>query len=268
MSTLPRLNIGSGLSPRADGQINADLYSSPNVDVVFDATKKWPFPDNSIGVVTGTHVLEHLADPWAFFAEAWRVLAPSKECNLQLRLPYGISEAGFGDLTHVRQWVPGSFCCFQPGYNEAVVNPQHNGWKAPFSIMSIYLRIDPGLRWLLKPVVRRWGLPVIQFMAGAFTEMVVGMRALKRDVDVLRWKMDHQANVVPIAYCMYEHEYYKNRPLAPRQNLRWLFFGEGAKELQKLSDSTYRKWPQVFSDEQLVAAVEAIRPQEENNGRG
>ena len=231
-----RLNIGAGLSPRASGQINADLYPGPNIDVVFDATKKWPFPDNSIGVVTGTHVLEHLADPWAFFAEAWRVLAPSKDCNLQLRLPYGLSEAGFGDLTHVRQWVPASFCCFQPGYNEAVFNPQHNGWKSPFSIMSVYLRIDPGLRWLLKPGIRRWGMPAIRFLSGAFTEMIVGMRALKQGVEELRWRMEHQANVVPIAYCMYEHEY-RGRCLEEGEKLRFLFFGEGSKQLQRLSDA-------------------------------
>ena len=238
MEKLPRLNVGSGLSPRSNGQINADLYPTPNVDVVFDATKGWPFRDNAISVVMGTHILEHLADPWAFFAEAWRVLVPSKDCNLQLRLPYGLSEAGFGDLTHVRQWVPGSFCCFQPGYNKAVRNPQHDAWKFPFSIMSLYLRIDPRLRWLLKPLIRWWGIRFIQFLSGAFTEMVVGLRALKRDPDVLRWKMDNEANVVPVAYCMYEHEY-QGRCLEEGEKLRFLFFGPGSRELQRLADAHF-----------------------------
>ena len=251
-----RLNVGSGVSPRISGQINADLYPGPNVDVVFDATKGWPFRDNSIGIVTGTHILEHLADPWAFFAEAWRVLVPSKDCNLQLRLPYGLSEAGFGDLTHVRQWVPVSFCCFQPGYNVAVKNPQHDAWKSPFSIMSVYLRIDPTLRWLLKPGIRRFGLRVIQFLSGAFIEMVVGMRALKREVDVLRWKMDNEANVVPIAYCMYEHEY-AGRPLRGREELRLLFFGEGSGELQRMADAETERRKREFVEE-IVQSAERL----------
>jgi SAM-dependent methyltransferase len=233
---LPRVNVGSGLSPRAAGQINADLYPGPQVDVAFDATRGWPFPDDSVGVVTGNHVLEHLADPWAFFAEAWRVLAPSKNCNLQLRLPYGPSGAGIGDLTHVRQWVPGSFACFQPGYHEAVFNPQHTGWRFPFSVMSIYLRIDPALRWLLKPGIRAWGLPLTRFLWGGFTEMLVGLRALKGEVDVLRWRMEHEANVVPVAYCMYQHEY-EGRSIRWGDVPRWKFFGDGARAMQRQSDA-------------------------------
>lgn len=236
MATLPRLNVGCGLSPQQPGVINADLYPGPNVDAAFDLMKDWPLADNSIGAVTGNHVLEHLADPWAFFAEAWRVLAPSKACNLQLRLPYGPSGAGFGDLTHVRQWVPGSFCCFQPGYNEAVANRQHDGWRFPFSVMSIYLRIDPDLRWLLTPGIRRLGLPLTKFLWGGFTEMIVGMRALKEETDILRWRMEHRANVVPVAYCMYEHEY-RGRALREGEAPRWLFFGEGAREIQRMADA-------------------------------
>lgn len=233
-----RLNIGAGMSLKSPGVINADLYPGPNIDVAFDATKSWPFPDDTFGTVVGVHVLEHLSDPMAFFREAWRVLAPSKTCNLQLRLPYGPSGEGLGDLTHVRQWVPGSFCCFQPGYNQAVFNPQHNGWKYPFSVMSVYLRIDPALRWLLKPVIRRIGLPLVQFLWGGYCEMIVGMRALKTEADVLRWRMEHKANVVPVAYCMYEHEY-KGRKLKEGEQPRLLFFGEGSKQMQRLSDAHF-----------------------------
>jgi SAM-dependent methyltransferase len=37
---------------------------------------RWPLPDGSAGLIVSDHVLEHLADPAAFFAEAWRVLRP------------------------------------------------------------------------------------------------------------------------------------------------------------------------------------------------
>jgi len=233
-----RLNIGAGMSSKSSGSINADLYLGPNIDVVFDATKGWPFKDNSIEAIVGVHVLEHLSNPWTFFKEAWRVLRPSKKCNLQLRLPYGPSSDGLGDLTHLRQWVPGSFCCFQPGYNEAVFNPQHNGWKQPFSVMSIYLRINPALRWLVKPIIRRWGLRIIEFLWGGYVEMIVGMRAIKDYKDELRWRMENKANIVPVAYCMYEHDY-KGKSLNPGESPRYLFFGEGARQLQRSWDAHF-----------------------------
>ena len=233
-----RLNIGAGRSPKTPGQINADLYPGPNIDVVFDATKEWPFKDDSVEAIIGVHVLEHLSDPFTFFREAWRVLASSKKCNLQLRLPYGPSGEGFGDLTHLRQWVPGSFCCFQPGYNDAVFNPQHDKWKHHFSVMSIYLRIDPSLRWLLKPVIRKIGLPMIRFLWGGYIEMIVGMRALKENVDVLRWRMEYSANVVPIAHCMYEHEY-QGRRLKDHEIPKFRFFGEGSGDIKRISDAHF-----------------------------
>lgn len=236
MKKFPRLNVGAGRIPKSEGRINADLYPAPNIDVVFDATKGWPFEDNSIGVVESNHCLEHLSDPWTFFREAWRVLVPSPFCNVMLRLPYGPGVGGIGDLTHVRQWLPFSFCCFQPGYNDRVNNPQHDDWQWPFSVMSIYCRINPNLRHLCKPIVRKWGVPALQYLWDGYVEMIVGMRALKNKNEVEKWKSTERANVVPMISCMYRHEY-EGRELREGEQMKMKFFGPGAKHMQALSDA-------------------------------
>lgn len=221
---------------RTPNTLNCDLYPGPNIDAAFDLQGPWPFDDSSISAVLGMHVLEHLTNPWAFFKEAWRVLAPSAEPNLILRLPYGPSGQGITDLTHVRQWTPASFCAFQPGYDKAVYNPQHSTWPAPFSVMSVYLRITPECRRLVYPLVRRWGLTILDYIWGGYEEMIVGLRALKTEDEVTRWGALNMANSVPVARCMYQNDY-EGRPLREGERLRFLFFGPGAKELQAKADA-------------------------------
>ena len=231
-----KLNIGAGLQARKEpGQLNCDLYLGPNIDVVFNACEPWPFKDESVDSIYACHVLEHLPDHFAFFKEAWRVLKPSPTYNLTMRLPYGPGNNGIGDLTHLRMWVPSNFACLQPGYGEAVYNPQHVGHGEFWSIMNCYLRICPTFRWLVKPIIWRWGLQLIQHLWGGYDEMIVGMRALKTAPEVLRWKMENTGNAVPIAHCMYQHEY-EGRALDKTERLRMLFFGNGAKELQRQND--------------------------------
>ena len=232
---LPRLNIGAGRSLQPEGYLNCDLYPGPNVSIVFDACKPWPFRSSSIGSVECHHVFEHLPDVWTFVREAHRVLAPAPFPNLTIRLPYGPGLGGIGDITHLRQYLPHSFCCFQPGYNDFVRNPQHDEWDAPFSVMSIYLRINPRLRWLVRPIIRRWGLRTLEFLWDGFIEMTVGMRALKTIDEVARWKSIYTADQIPVAPCMYEHEY-RNKPLPEGETPRLRFFGLSAKDLQLISD--------------------------------
>lgn len=228
-----KLNIGAGRTQPVEGITHCDLYPGPNIDIVFDACRVWPFRSDSVGTVESHHNFEHLPDVWTFMREAWRCLAPSPFVNLTVRLPYGPGVGGIGDITHVRPYLPHSFCCFQPGYNDYVRNPQHDAWDAPFSVMSIYLRVNPRLRWLVKPGVRKWGLPACEFLWDGFVEMIVGMRALKTATDVARWKAAYTADQIPIVPCMYEHEYRgKELPDGEMPTLR--FFGPSGPELSRL----------------------------------
>lgn len=218
MKTYPRLNVGCGGSNREPGKINADLYPGPNVDVVFDATKPWPFADGSIGAIQANHVFEHLPEPWNFMREAWRVLVPSPMANLYLRLPYGPSEGGVGDVTHLRYYTATSFACFQQGYIQHSRNPQYGDWATPFEVTGVYRRIDRNLRWLCKPVVRRWGVPALHYLWNGYCELIVGMRPMKRGESL------PNPGVIPYVDVIYEHDY-QGRDLKPGEEPSFRYFG-------------------------------------------
>jgi hypothetical protein len=109
--------------------------------------------------------------------------------------------------------------------------------------MSIYLRVNPRLRWLVWPGIRHWGLGALEFLWDGFIEMTVGMRALKTADEVQRWKSIYTADQIPVAPCMYEHEYC-NRALRNGEQPQLRFFGASAKVLKQLSD--YEKEGKVF----------------------
>jgi hypothetical protein len=124
------LEVGAGSKQtRIPGRLNCDLYPGPNIDMVFDLTKQWPMKDGSVKAIHANHVLEHLRDPEPFFDEAWRVTAEPTILGptMFLRLPYGPSEQGIGDVTHVKMFGPTSFACFWPDWIESSHNLQYAG---------------------------------------------------------------------------------------------------------------------------------------------
>lgn len=234
-----RLNVGSGRTA-LDGFVNCDLYPGPNVDQVFDANDRWPFDDNSVDFIYSSHLLEHLPEPWTFFREAYRVLKESPEPNFFIRLPHGPSEAGIGDMTHLRYYTATSFACLQPGYNEEVRNNQYDTSRSYFGLSSIYLRVHPEARVLLKPLVRRWGLHILPFLHNGFHEMIVRLRALKSEKEIVKWMMRNRASQVPVAVTMYQHEY-EGRRLGKEEAQRLICFGP------------YRNWLQPILDQDIYS---------------
>jgi hypothetical protein len=120
-------------------------------------------------------------------------------------------------------WLPGSFCCFQPGYDESVRNPQFNQWSNPLVVVNIGLRINYALRWLCKPIIRYFGVELLQYIWGGFVEMIVRMRPIKNKDDEIRWLIRNQPNSVPVARFMYQHEY-EGRGLKKNEPFRMKFF--------------------------------------------
>ncbi len=215
------INVGCGTrTPKAQGQINCDLYPGPNVDMVFDLMKPWPMKDNSVGRIFANHVVEHLSDPFTFFKEAWRVLVPNG--YLLIAVPYGSSTAGFCDITHVRYWVPGTFTFLQPGYGDAVFNPQHNSWKAFFCVETLLLRVDIRMRHLMRWPWRKIGLKLLPNLWDAYNEISTGLRALKNDHEVEHFKKHRAGNAIPVARVMHRHEY-EGRDLDPGESIDQVF---------------------------------------------
>jgi len=186
------------------------------VDVVFDLTKPWPFKENSIGMMRANHVLEHLSDPYTFFREAWKALVPNG--NLMVVVPYGACSGQMGDVTHVRAWLPGSFLFLQPGYGDAVFNPQHTNWNFPFSVDIMLRRVDIKMRRLVKWPFKRVGLRIMNHLWDAFNEVSTSLRALKTEDEVEHFKKHRAGNAVSVSNVMLKHEY-ENRNLGDSERM-------------------------------------------------
>jgi len=198
------LNLGAGKSSRQPGILNCDLYPGPNIDHAFDLTKPWPFPDHSVAHIYLCHVLEHLADPKAFFREAHRCLQPNG--TLLVRVPYGGHRAAWWDLEHLRPWFAENFAMLQPGYAMAVGNPQHDAWAYPYGVSIVQLRISYRLaRWM-----RRWWWKwVFSLFPHLFDpeieELWAHLYALKTDDAVQQYQKDHNPIVVGVTYSAWDH---------------------------------------------------------------
>lgn len=207
---LPELELGAGLNtPRIPGRLNCDLYPGPNIDLTFDLMGEWPFEDNSISAIHANHVLEHLPNPVHFMREAWRVLAPSqtrlKTPNLFIRVPYGPSEPGVGDVTHIRYFSPTTWACWSPRYYEITGNPQHKN-QPMFGCLLCACRVNGNLAWMVKPWFRRWGLRFLPYIWGGYTEMFVRLMKLTDD-QVEWWKAQPEDQFIVVSRIMYEDEY-------------------------------------------------------------
>jgi SAM-dependent methyltransferase len=207
-----RLHLGCGAT-RLEGWVNCDLFPAPHVDVAFDVQKTWPFGDGTVAHIYASHLLEHLSDPWAFFSEAWRVLHPVG--GMVLRLPHGGHRAAWWDLTHVRPWFPESFACLQPGYAEAVGNPQHLGRPIAFGIESVDQRVSGKfarpLRW--RPF-RRVFCAFAANLADACEELWVRLYALKTPEQIAAYQRTRTAQCVPSRYVIYRH-HWERREVQP-----------------------------------------------------
>ena len=198
-----RLNVGCGKG-RIEGWVNCDLHPGPNVDEVFDCQGKWPFPDDAAQDLTASHMLEHLDDPKAFFREAWRVLMPNGA--MAIRVPYGGHRAAWWDLEHKRPWFAESFAFVQPGYAEAVGNPQHDDWRWPFSVEYCDFRLAPQLaRRLRWKWVRKLAVEWINAVPDWCEELYVYLFALKTPEAVAHWRTTRAGQVIPARYVAYRH---------------------------------------------------------------
>ena len=72
-----------------------------------DLNQKWPFEDNTVGVIRAFDVFEHLKDPIHTMKELYRVLAPGGYAIIQV--PSTDGRGAFQDPTHVSFWNENSF---------------------------------------------------------------------------------------------------------------------------------------------------------------
>lgn len=104
------VDLGGGINPREGyfvidkdgGHINCDLNNGI------------PLPDNSVGVLNASHVIEHLKDPMKTMSEIHRVLAHGGWAFIEV--PSTDGRGAFQDPTHVSFWNENSFLYYTDAY--------------------------------------------------------------------------------------------------------------------------------------------------------
>jgi O-antigen biosynthesis protein len=100
---LLRIDLCGGINKFRD-YISVDLI---NGDIIWDLNEKWPFADNSVGIVRAVDALEHMEDPIHVMNEAYRVLAHGG--FFYVAVPSTDGRGAFQDPTHVSFWNEHSF---------------------------------------------------------------------------------------------------------------------------------------------------------------
>lgn len=107
---LRKIDIGGGLYPR-EGYESVDIA---NGDITADLNERWPFEDNSVGVINASHVLEHLHDKHHSMSEIHRVLADKAWAFIEV--PSTDGRGAFQDPTHVSYWNQNVFWYYTQKY--------------------------------------------------------------------------------------------------------------------------------------------------------
>lgn len=117
---LLKVDIGGGLNPYP-GYTTVDLRSE--ADYVADLNDGIPLPDNSVGVLNASHILEHLHDKHKIMSEIHRVLAPGGWAFIEV--PSTDGRGAFQDPTHVSYWNENSFLYYTNSYLGDFIDNKH-----------------------------------------------------------------------------------------------------------------------------------------------
>ena len=108
---LLKVDIGGGLNPYPD-YMSIDLRDT--ADIKADLNDGIPLPDNSVGVLNASHILEHLQDKTKIMSEIHRVLAHGGWAFIEV--PSTDGRGAFQDPTHVSYWNENSFLYYTDAY--------------------------------------------------------------------------------------------------------------------------------------------------------
>lgn len=103
LNNLKALDLGGRLNTPEKYTI-VDLKDA---DITCDLNKKWPFENNSVGLIRAYDVFEHLKSNLHTMKELYRVLVPSGYAVIQV--PSTDGRGAFQDPTHISFWNENSF---------------------------------------------------------------------------------------------------------------------------------------------------------------
>jgi predicted SAM-dependent methyltransferase len=81
----PKLQIGSGIN-EVDGWLNTDLFPPSDQVAFLDASKRFPFEDNTFDFIFSEHIFEHLKfkESCNMISECFRILKPNGVMRLAI----------------------------------------------------------------------------------------------------------------------------------------------------------------------------------------
>lgn len=115
-------DLGGGINPHL-GYTSVD--KRPEADIECNLAGRWPFEDNSVGVLRAYHIFEHLPDPIHTMNEAYRVLAPGGW--LFIEVPSTDGRGAFQDPTHCSFWNYNSFAYYTDASMARFIQPEYKG---------------------------------------------------------------------------------------------------------------------------------------------
>lgn len=98
------VELGGGINPKEGCNINIDQEEG---NLKHDLNEGIPLPDNSVGVIWASHIIEHLHDKHKIMKEIHRVLADGGWAFIQV--PSTDGRGAFQDPTHVSYWNENCF---------------------------------------------------------------------------------------------------------------------------------------------------------------
>lgn len=104
------VDLGGGIN----GRHGYTTIDKNNADIICDLNEGIPLPDNSVGVLNASHILEHLKDPIKSMAEIHRVLVHGGWAFIEV--PSTDGRGAFQDPTHISFWNENSFLYYTDSY--------------------------------------------------------------------------------------------------------------------------------------------------------
>jgi SAM-dependent methyltransferase len=131
-----RLELGCGYSKRDPRAIGIDMLALPGVDVVGDAQGALELmATGSVASIDSEHFMEHIADPYALFAECVRVLQPSGV--FRAVIPHFSNPWFYSDPTHSTYF---GLYTFDYWVQESPFKRQVPRYSAPMPMSLIHAR--------------------------------------------------------------------------------------------------------------------------------
>jgi len=134
MSESLRIDLGCGIW-KPEGFIGVDIAPSPNVDVVANLNRRFPFSDNSAEIIRAHDLVEHLDNRIHTMNELWRVSKP--DGLIDIRVPSTDGRGAFQDPTHVSFWNINSFLYYCIEYPAYLKLCHSYGFNGAFSLISL-----------------------------------------------------------------------------------------------------------------------------------